>query len=184
MIALLKQSGNYKQIQRKINNKTMQKDGKIMLTTSLISAGLLGGLFTLIYFLEQPIAEWFPRWVDDIQIGLMLLSLWLMVSTSIRSANSLSPSMNAFKLILLGLLVSIGGFFAYFIFLFIHSKATGLDFKDLTAGLMGKNIFFLAVAALVSVLVTINLKIKDKFLGNIVEVLLIAAVIFLLIKLA
>ena len=162
----------------------MQKDGKIMLTTPLISAGLLGGMFALIYFLEGPIAEWFPKWADDIQVGLRLLALWLMVGVGVRSANSLSPSMNALKLIIVGLLVSIGGFIAYGIFLFIHSKAAGVDFELLTEGIMGSYLFFLAVAAVVSVLVTINLKIKDNFLGNILELLLIAAVIFALIKFA
>jgi hypothetical protein len=162
----------------------MQKEGKVMLTTPIITALLLGGLFALIYFLEDPIAEWFPRWADDIQVGLRLLALWLMVSTGVRSANSLSSSMNALKLILVGLLISIGGFIAYAVFLFIHSKAADIDFKVLTDGLMKSNLFFLATAALVSVLVTINLKIKDKFLGNILEILLIAAVIFALVKLA
>jgi hypothetical protein len=162
----------------------MQKEGKVMLTTPIITALLLGGLFALIYFLEDPIAEWFPRWADDIQVGLRLLALWLMVSTGVRSANSLSSSMNALKLILVGLLISIGGFIAYAVFLFIHSKAADIDFKVLTDGLMKSNLFFLPTAALVSVLVTINLKIKDKFLGNMLEILLIAAVIFALVKLA
>lgn len=162
----------------------MQKEGKIMLTTPFITAGLLGGLFALIYFLEAPIAEWFPKWGDDIQVGLRLLALWLMVGVGVRSANSLSPNIHALKLILVGLLVSIGGFIAYAIFLFIHSKAADVEFKVLTEGLMGSYLFFLAIAALVSVLVTINLKIKDKFLGNILEVLLLAGVIFALIKLA
>jgi hypothetical protein len=162
----------------------MKKEGKVMLATPFITAGLLGGLFTLIYFLEGPITDWFPNWGDDIQVGLRLLALWLMVSVGVRSANSLSPTMNALKLILVGLLISIGGFIAYGIFLFIHSKAADIDFKMLTDGLMKSNLFFFATAALVSVLVTINLKIKDKFLGNILEVLLIAAVIFALIKLA
>ena len=154
-----------------------------MLHTPLISAGILGGLFTLIYFLYGPIAEWFPRWVDDIQIGLMLFALWLVVSSCIRTANSLSPKMHPVKLILMGLLVSIGGFLAYALFLFIHSKAAKIEFNFLSEGLMGKGIFFLAVAAFLSILVTINLKIKDKFLSNVVEFILIAAVIFLFLKL-
>lgn len=162
----------------------MQKEGKVMLTTPIITAGLLGGAFALIYFLGDPIAEWFPRWGDDIQVGLQLLALWLMVGVGVRSANSLSPDMNFLKLILIGLLVCIGGFIAYAIFLFIHSKAADIEFNVLTEGLMKSYLFFFAVAAVVSLLVTINVKVKDKFLGNILEVLLIAGVIFALIKLA
>jgi len=160
----------------------MNKDGKIMLHTPIISAGILGGLFALIFFLHNPIAEWFPRWVDDIQIGLMLFALWLVVSSAIRTANSIEAKFHPLKLILVGLLVSIGGFIAYSIFLFIYSKSSGTDFQELMVDMKGKSVFFSIVAALVSVLVTINLKIKDKFLGNVVEFLVIAGVLFLLFK--
>ena len=85
----------------------MNKDGKIFLHTPIISAGILGGLFTLIYFLYGPIEEWFPNWVDDIQIGLQLFALWLVVSACIRSANSMSSGIHPFKLFLMGILASI-----------------------------------------------------------------------------
>ena len=153
-------------------------------TVAITCAILLALCFVGLYLIEDRIANFNARFADEIQLGLMLFALWLLVSTGIRTVHGKQPEVPFHTLLLVGMLVAIGGALLYLGFLSVSGAVakSGNGNEVLTAS--GKIMGFAAgVAFLISLLISINLKVVSKLLGNVLEiavVVLLGALLFYL----
>ncbi|MCB0706884.1 MAG: hypothetical protein KDC34_16325 [Saprospiraceae bacterium] len=151
--------------------------------TVLMSGLLLGGVLLVSIYGGNRLAEAQPKIGSGIRTALMLFVLWLIVSSGIRSLNSLNKKSGFANLVLGGMLISGIGSLACFSFAKVVSffregstLSSIFDFKSV--------LFFSGVGLILSLLTVINLQTKNRALGNVLEVLVIAALIFVLVYFA
>jgi hypothetical protein len=118
----------------------------------------------------------------QVEIGLLLLAAWLVISASINTLNRLMPTISVVWLFFTGIFVGILG-------LFIHTFMMWLVLKHVTqsnpewpfkAYLMAKAIPTLSVSLVVSLLTVISTRTKNKMTAMILRVLLFVIVAILI----
>lgn len=144
--------------------------------TIIISSLLLGSLLLVAIFGGNRLAEMFPQFGGGVRTGLMLFVLWLMVSTGIRSISSLIKKSTSLELLVAGSVIGILGSVTCFslakVVAFFREGSTlhrVFDHQNV--------LFFAGVGIVLAILTTINLQTKNRALGNLLEFLVIAAVI-------
>lgn len=153
-----------------------KKDSTIMLRAAITSAVLLGIALNLIPLVTEYFAANSPDFKQKLGIGLELFVIWLVLTSTLRSIHKMRPETDAYKFLLAGIIIVIGGVLLQFIFgaligLFNKEWVNSLDLKELG--------FYAVIGFIASLISMINLKVKNQFLGNILEVLVIGLVIFL-----
>lgn len=158
-------------------------DARVMTRTILLSAVLLAGIFIGLFFLEGKLTQLFGKQVDNVQTGIMLFALWLIVSSGIRSIDRLRRNIAAWKLILAGFLITFIGviFYTAFLILYPQIAKTG-DLGEVADATKGLIIFFSSISLFLAIITVINLRIRNRLFGNILEVLLIVGGIYLLLQ--
>jgi len=148
-----------------------------MLRSMIFGAIILGLLMVLAVWLDDRIAVTFPKFKDEAYGGIILFFLWLTVTITLRRANKANSSIDAWRLILIGLFVAIAG----------TALGTGLNrlygmqFQEgwIVPELSERSLLFYGGLGLVAaILALINMRIKNQFLGNIIELIVIAAIIY------
>lgn len=144
----------------------------------VIGSIAFGLLMVLATWLDERIGLTFPKFSGQLYKGFVLLFLWSVVGVALRLANRANRFIDAWRLILVGVFIAIVG------------AAAGVGFNRLAAvfqetwevpGLSGQElVFFGGVGLTASVLALINVKIKSRILGNLLELSVIAALIYLL----
>lgn len=153
-------------------------ENSIAVRTVIISSLLLAGIFIALFFLESKLAELLGRYADEAATGLMLLALWLVVGSGIRSIHSLSKKIPAWKLLLSGIVTAGVAAILYSAFLVVYPKAAKSPAPTGMAGASGGLVLLLVVLAFViSLIAIINLRVKNKALGNVLEFLIIGGCI-------
>lgn len=149
--------------------------------TVLFAAIILGTGLILSIWGGNMLAEQFPKFGGGLRTALMLFVLWLVVSSGVRSLNTLNKKFTFGHLVGGGSMIGIVGSLACFsmarVIAFLREGTTTLsaiyDVKNL--------LFFAGLGVVVALLATINLRTKNRTLGNVFEVLVIVAVILLII---
>ena len=156
-----------------------QKDEtSVFIRTVIISSIILAGLFVLLFFLEDNLGKIFGNWADEAVIGGMLLVLWLVVSSTVRSLHKLKSHAETWKILICGLLVGALGSGLFNLFLIVFPRVSKSENIAEVANASGIMIAVIsAIALFASLLTIVNLRIRSKLLGNILELLIIAAVI-------
>lgn len=149
---------------------------QILLKTILISTVLLG---SLLFALDGI----FHNWIGDlngfgrgVKIGLSLLVFWLVVTASLRSVNRMAEGISGIKLLLGGVGIAVLGTLFGQLILQILTW-----FEEPWAPAPNYRTFlFYGVGGLVaSVISLINLRVKDKTVGNVLELIFIVVVALL-----
>ncbi len=114
---------------------------------------------------------------------LSCLSSWIVVTSTVRSVVKIRNEIGGLWLLLAGLLVSGLGIIFHLIALQVISAIQ--ENRDLDLALNMRSVgFYVGVGIIASVISLINIKVKNQFWGNVLEVLFIATValaIFLLV---
>jgi|GEM_PF-2448368 len=156
----------------------MAQSKPIYLSTILISAITMAVGLVILFFVKERVLDNFldPMWASRIQIGVSLLIFWLVVSSGMRSIASLKRSAGWMPLILSGTAIGLVGLvFAGLMLSFfldwgnVLSNSTAL-YSPLFASI------------LVALLSTINIKIKNRTIGNIIELIIIIGAIWLVVQ--
>ena len=84
-------------------------DGAVMWKSVLLSGILLGVLFSLTHLFLPKLVDAANSWHNRLLIGLKVLLVWLVVSSTIRAVDQVREKMPAWQLALSGILTAIIG---------------------------------------------------------------------------
>ena len=151
-------------------------DSSVMLRAAITSAIILGIGLNLIPFITDYLAASTPDFKKKLETGLEIFLIWVVLTSTLRSIDKMRPGTDAWKFLLAGVIIVVGGVLLQFIFslimaLFIEDWQSSLDVRELG--------FYAVMGLIASMISMINLKVENQFLGNILEFLVIALVIFL-----
>jgi hypothetical protein len=150
----------------------------VVLRTVLISSIMLAILLTLLHLFVTRLID-----AEKVLIGIKLLIFWIVVTSTLRSVVKIRKNIGGLWLLLAGLLVSGLGIIFHLLSLQVISAIK--ENRDLDLALDMRSVgFYVGVGVIAAVISLINIKIKNQFWGNVLEVLFIAAVaiaIFLLV---
>ena len=146
----------------------------LVVQTAVIGGVLLGVLLLGVQWLtDNVLADGFPALYPKLRIGLSLLAIWLVVGAIVRSIHRTRPTVPFHWLLLGGVLTAPLGTLVYQLGLLITKP--GLAAFDLSLLLAAA-----AVGGLAALLSSINLKVRNRLLGNVIEgaVIVLLAVLF------
>lgn len=150
----------------------------VVFRTVLISSIILATLLTLLHLFFTRLID-----IEKVLVGIKLLIFWIVVTSTVRSIIKIRNEIGGLWLLLAGLLVSGLGIIFHLIALQVISAIQ--ENRDLDLALNMRSVgFYVGVGIIASVISLINIKVKNQFWGNVLEVLFIATValaIFLLV---
>ncbi len=162
-----------------------EAENSIIARTVVLSGLLLTGLFIAFTFLEKPLKKLAGNYADEVVVGLMLLSLWLVVSSAVRSMYSLRKKMPLLKLVLGGVLVALLGTVLYAGFLIFYPMVAA---RGEASNMMGATLvltgLFTGAGFVISIIALIQLKVRNKTLAALIEFALLLLGLLLFIYLA
>jgi len=159
--------------------KADKTENQVLGKSILISGIIIAVLLILLDIANQKVFPETTSWTNGVKTGVSLLIFWLVITSTLRAMNKLRQDMDWFKLILGGVGIAALGIVLYLLALqVLHGLKVGWAEKPRYA-LVG---FYSAGAFIVSLLSLINLRVKSKMIGNVLEFLVIAAVAFLFFK--
>ena len=142
----------------------------VVLRTVLISSIILAVLLTLLHIFVSKIID-----AEKVVVALKLLVFWVVVTSTLRSVVKVRKQIGGLWLLLAGLLVAGLGIIFHLLALQIIPAirdSSGLDLKiDFRS--VG---FYVLIGVVASVISLINIRVKNQFWGNVLEILFIAAV--------
>lgn len=155
-----------------------KNQNSVIFRTVVISAIILAGLFTVAYFLEDNIAKIFKQYSDEVSIGIMLFSLWLVVSSTVRSINRLEKRVASWKLLVAGVATAAFGSGLFVTFLYLFPKVSKSTNTFEVGGASGELAMVMSgLAFIISLLTIVNTRVGSKMLANILEFVIIGGVI-------
>lgn len=158
-------------------NTTTDKK-KIALTTILMSGIILAALFIVLYFLEDKLGGLLGNFSGKVIIGLMLFVMWITVGSAVRTINRHKRSTPFFTLLLSGVATAALGSALFTAFLYIFPKISKAQDAFEVAGASGGIILVMSgLGFIATLLAIINARVESKFLGNLLELLVIGACI-------
>jgi hypothetical protein len=161
------------------SNSSASSKNSVVARTVILSAVILTGLYIIAFFLEDNLAKWFGKYAVEVVTGLMLLALWLVVSSAIRSINSLAKGIETWKLLAAGLMTAFVSAILYAAFLLIFPRVSKSPNAIELAGASGGMILLLTgIGFIVSLIALINTRVRNRSLGNLLELLVIGGAIF------
>jgi lipid-A-disaccharide synthase-like uncharacterized protein len=151
--------------------------------TVLFSALALGCGLLLSVWGGNRLVEQFPQFGSGLRTALLLFVLWLVVSSGVRSLHSLHKKFSFGHLVgggsLIGLIGSLACFSMARVVAFFREGTTLAKVYDVQ-----NLLFFAGVGLVVALLAAINLRTSNRVLGNVLEILVVAAAIFLMLYFA
>lgn len=154
-------------------------ENQILGKSILISGISIAVLLVILDIVNQKVFPETTSWTNGVKTGVSLLVFWLVITSTLRAMNKLRKDMDWFKLILGGVGIAALGITLYLLILQLLTALEVSWAEKPRYALVG---FYSAGAFIVSLLSLINLRIKSKMIGNVLEFLVIAAVAFLFFK--
>lgn len=162
-----------------------EAENSIIARTVVLSSLLLTGLFVAFTFLEKPMKKLAGNYADEVVVGLMLLSLWLVVSGSVRSIYSLRKRMPLLKLVVAGVLVALVATVLYTGFLIFYPMvAASGEAATMVGATLVLTGLFTGAGFVISIIALIQLKVKNRTLAGLIEFTLLLLGLLLFIYLA
>ncbi len=151
-------------------------DNDVMLRASAMAAVLLGGGLVLFYmFLPGLLGA--SKLAKSAQVGIELLYIWLVITSTIRSIHHIRAKIAGWKLLLAGCLIAVAGPIVRELLLRIIAQfSENITIEKYNFRGM---VFFAGLGLLAASIATIRLRIKNRALGNMMELALVALVAFL-----
>ncbi|MFQ5446636.1 MAG: hypothetical protein ACE5FF_06860 [Saprospiraceae bacterium] len=157
-------------------------ENSVVTRTVIVAGFLLTGLFILLFFMEGHLAKIFHNYAGQVTTGLMLLSLWLVVGSSIRTVYNLKKRTPGWKLMLTGILTAAVSGCLYAAFLIVYPQVTKSPKVVEVAGASGLMLLLLtSIAFVVSLIALIHLRVKNKTASNVLEFIIMVGSILLFV---
>ena len=158
-------------------SRSVKKSKAVFWQTVLFTALILGTGLVLAIWGGNRLADQLPRFGPGIRTALLTFILWLVVSTGVRSLHALNKKRSLGSLLAGGSLTGIFGSLACFSF--VRVLAVFREGSSLEAAFdLWNMLYFAGLGIVVSILAVINLRTKNKSLGNFLELLVLGAVLF------
>ena len=154
-------------------------ENQVLGKSILISGISIAVLLVVLDIVNQKVFPETTSWTNGVKTGLSLLVFWLVITSTLRAMNKLRKDMDWFKLILGGVGIAALGIILYLLILQLLNVLEVSWAEKPRYALVG---FYSAGAFIVSLLSLINLRIKSKMIGNVLEFLVIGVVAFLFFK--
>jgi hypothetical protein len=152
----------------------------VVTRTVIISSVILTGIFIILFFLEDNLAGIFGKYAGEVVTGLMLLALWIVVSSAVRSVNNLVKNIPGWKMLLTGVATAAVSAVLYTAFLLVFPRVSKSSNALEVAGISGGMILLLGVLGfIISLIALVNVRVKNRMLGNVLEFLIIGGAIAL-----
>lgn len=151
-------------------------DSDVMLRAAGI-AGILLGLLLALSYLFMPNVLGYSKFAKAAQIAIELLVIWVVITSTIRSIYSLRRGIPGFKLLAGGALTAVIGPLVRELVLRIVARFS--DEMALAEFNWNGLFFFAGLGLLAALIALIRLRVRNRALGNMLEVALIAAVALL-----
>ena len=149
-------------------------ENSVIARAVIMASMLLGGLFIAVMFFQGGFSKILGKYSDEAVTGLMLLAMWLVVSSTVRTINRLAKRAAAWKLLLSGVLIALVATVLMSAFIIVFPDVAKSENMDEVAGATGTMILLnLALAFVISLIAVINLRVANKMLGNVLEFLII-----------
>lgn len=153
-------------------------ENSVLTRTVIIATIVLTGIFIALLFFQDNLAGLFKQYADEATIGLMLIGLWLVVSSTVRSLHNLAKGIQTWKLLLGGVLVGFVASLLTTAFLIVFPVVAKSQNMAEVTGATGAMILVMSgIAFLIALITTINVRVKSRQFGNLLEVLIIGGVI-------
>ena len=149
-------------------------EGLLVLKTGRVTIFLLVIGFVLSVLFGNYLLNFYPEIAGGIRSGLLLFLLWLFVMATVRSLNRLDQDISGSWLILSGLIVGGLGALGAFLLIQMYTWIKAIDLDQPFP--FGNVLFFGLLGLVVSLISTINLRVQNRMLGNILEVLVFGAI--------
>ena len=154
---------------------SQQHNLSVFIRTVILTSILLGLLLAAISFVVSRFLD-VSNMAGSIQASGNLFVLWLVVSSAIRSINGLGKQMPGWSFLFAGVLVALGGILAQEGIVFI------VQYFKLELGLKALGFsslpFFLGAGFVAGLISLVNLRIRSRFWGTALEILIIAGLLF------
>ena len=161
--------------------KSGATENRVLGKSILISGILLSILLIALELLFPKLFEEPTAWSNGVKTGLSLLLFWVVITSTLRAMNKLEHQMEAIKLILGGVGIAALGIALYLVTMQFLNWFEVNGAEKPRYGLIG---FYSAGGFIVSVLSLINLRVKSKMIGDVLEFLVILVVALLFFKFA
>ena len=150
----------------------------VLFGIALMAIGLLSGLIAA-HFLVRIL----PDLGGEFAVGLGLFVIWLVHGSTLRSIYRLDENCGFSWIVLGGITTILGGVASAALLRLIIERLGSIEFPALATANMEQKVLFLSgLAVFLSVFSAINLKVKSRFLGNFLELILIVATVFLILN--
>ncbi|MCP3930073.1 MAG: hypothetical protein GY705_13345 [Bacteroidetes bacterium] len=157
--------------------KKKEKQDYTVIARAVIIAIFLMGLGAIaVNYLERLWAGLFPNYMGQIRTGVMLFILWLVVTSTLRSIDKLNPGSRGWTFVISGAFIALGGFLLYNLFLFLVNQFSSTSELLPVWGMIP---LFTGIGLILGLISLINLRVKNRKFGNVLEVLVVVAVLFL-----
>lgn len=160
-------------------SKADQVDNKVLGKTILIGGITIAVLLVIWEVVHLKLLPGADSWSKGVKTAVSLLVFWLVITSSLRAMNKMREDIDWFKLIGGGVGIATLGIVLFLVTLQFLNWLKVSWAEDPNYGLIG---FYAGGALIVSVLSLINLRVKSKMIGNVLELLVIALVAFLFFK--
>lgn len=149
----------------------------VVIRTVIISSILLAILLTLLHVFITKIID-----AEKVLIGIKLVIFWVVVTSTLRSVVKIRKNIGGLWLLLTGLMVSGLGIILHLLALQVIPTIKNDAALDWSINFQSVG-FYALVGVIASIISLINIKVKNQFWGNVLEVIFIAAlagILFLL----
>mgnify|MGYP000055266178 FL=1 len=160
-------------------SKADQVDNKVLGKSILIGGITIAVLLTIWELVHQQLLPGTDSWSKGIKTAVSLLVFWLVITSTLRAMNKMRKNMDWFKLLGGGVGIATLGIVLFLVTLQFLNWLKVSWAEDPNYGLIG---FYAGGALIVSLLSLINLRVKSKMMGNVLEFLVIALVAYLFFK--
>ncbi len=151
-------------------------DTDVTLRAAAIGGTILGILLALSYIFIPDFLG-YSKFAKAVQIGLELLLMWVVITSTIRSIHNLRARTPGWKLLIGGCLTAIFG--ALIRELALRIVANFNDELNIEPFQWRGLLFFAGLGLLAAMIALIRLRVRNRALGNMLEVALIGLVAFL-----
>lgn len=167
------------------NAATASSENSILARTVIISCLILTAIFISVLFLQDNFEGYFGKYADEVVTGLMLVALWLVVSSTIRSVNNLAKNIPTWKLLSGGVLTAlISSVLTVAFLLLFPNVARSQNMQEVTGASGGIIALMTIISFIISLISIVNIRVKNRRLGNLLEFLIIGGSILVFVYFA
>lgn len=160
-------------------SKADQVDNQVLGKSILIGGITIAVLLVVWEVVHQKVFPGTDSWSKGVKTAVSLLVFWLVITSTLRAMNKMRKSMDWFKLLGGGVGIATLGIVLFLVTLQFLNWMKVSWAENPNYGLIG---FYAGGALIVSLLSLINLRVKSKMMGNVLEFLVIALVAYLFFK--